>query len=284
MGNQRRFLAALLSSTLGGAIAWFVYLKVLRFTSSALFGSSIEPGLVDSIFVQVSVTALTVFAASSILITALSHLRWWIHWLAFVAGIVICVGMRFHPQGIELTIDVFLRAALVSAVLSSGIAAQLTSYFRGRDSSSGGSGPSLHRISTLTLSQEVAGQFQRHFRMCRISFLGDKAGNAAVAEKRGREPYESGFVEAAEGAVDGNGAAVAHETVGVKFLKQAVRVENLPRRKNLDRGMERRRSETASVHVAACGQAAQSNAQDLQKPHDTVNLLRWIRVLSSLRK
>jgi hypothetical protein len=131
MGSQRRFLASLLSSTLGGAIAWWIYLKVLRFTSSALFSSLIEPGLVGSIFVQVSVTALTVFAASSILIAALSHLRWWLHWLAFVAGIVICIAMRVHPHGIELTIDVFLHIALISAVLSSGIAAHLISYFRG---------------------------------------------------------------------------------------------------------------------------------------------------------
>jgi predicted anti-sigma-YlaC factor YlaD len=135
MESQRRFLASLLSSTLGGAIAWFIYLKVLRFTSSALFSSMIEPGLVGSIFVQVSVTALTVFAASSILAAALSHLRWWIHWLAFVAGIVICIAMRFHPQDIELTIDVFLHIALISAVLSSGIAAHLLSHFRDRDSS-----------------------------------------------------------------------------------------------------------------------------------------------------
>ena len=130
MGSHRLFLAKLLSSTLGGGIAWLIYLKVMRFTSSALFSPMIEPGLVGSIFVQVSVTALMVFATSSILIAALSHLRWWIHWLAFVAGIVICVAMRFHPQGIELTIDVFLRTALASGVLSSGIAAHLTSYFR----------------------------------------------------------------------------------------------------------------------------------------------------------
>ena len=133
MASQRRFLASLLSSTLGGAIAWFVYLKVLRFTSSALFSLMIEPGLVGSIFVQVCVTALTVFAASSLFIAALSHLRWWIHWLAFVAGIAICIALRFHPQGIELTIDVLFRTALVSAVLSSGIAAHLISYFPGRD-------------------------------------------------------------------------------------------------------------------------------------------------------
>jgi hypothetical protein len=120
---------------LGGAVAWFLYLKVLRFTSSALFSPMIEPELVGSIFVQVSVTALTVFAASSIPIAALSHLRWWIHWLAFVAGIFICIAMRFHPQGSELTIDVLLRTALVSAVLSSGVAAHLISYFRGRGSS-----------------------------------------------------------------------------------------------------------------------------------------------------
>ena len=135
MESQPRFLASLIASTLGGAIAWFVYLKVLRLTSSALFGSMIEPGLVGSIFVRVSITALAVFAALSILIAALSHLRWWIHWLAFVAGIVICIAMRFHPQGIELTIDVFLRTALVSAVLSSGIAAHVISYFRRRASS-----------------------------------------------------------------------------------------------------------------------------------------------------
>jgi|SRR5688572_6807161 len=133
MESQRRFLASLLSSTLGGAIAWFIYLKVLRFTSSALFSSMIEPGLVGSIFVQVSVTAVAVFAASSILIAALSQLRWWIHRLAFVAGIVICIAMRFHPQGIELTIDVFLHTALISALLSSGIAAHLMSHFRARD-------------------------------------------------------------------------------------------------------------------------------------------------------
>jgi predicted anti-sigma-YlaC factor YlaD len=132
MESRRSLLAPLLSSTLGGAIAWFVYLKVLRFTSSALFSPSIEPELVCSIFVQVSVTALTVFAASSILIAALSDLRWWIHWLAFVSGIVICIVMRFPAEDIELTIDFFLRSALVSAMLSSGIAAHLLSYFRGR--------------------------------------------------------------------------------------------------------------------------------------------------------
>jgi uncharacterized membrane protein YjjP (DUF1212 family) len=129
MEGQRHVLPSLLSSMLGGAIAWFIYLKVLRVTCSALFSAMIEPGLVDSIFVRVAVTALTVFAASSILIAALSRLRWWKHWLAFVAGIVICIAMRFHPQGIELTIDVHLRTALVSAVLSSGIAAHLISYF-----------------------------------------------------------------------------------------------------------------------------------------------------------
>jgi hypothetical protein len=134
MQDQRHFLASLLSSTLGGAIAWFTYLKVLRVTCSALFSPlMVELGSVDSIFVRVCITALTVFAAWSILIAALSHLRWWIHWAAFVAGIVICIALRFHPQGIELTIDVLLRTALVSAVLSSGIAAHLISYVRDRD-------------------------------------------------------------------------------------------------------------------------------------------------------
>jgi membrane associated rhomboid family serine protease len=123
MEGQHRFLASLLSSALGGAIAWFGYLKVLRFTASALFSPMLEPGLVHSMFVRVSVTALAVFAALSFLIAALSHLRWWMHWLAFVTGIVISIAMRFHPQGIELTIDVLLRTALVSAALSSAIAA-----------------------------------------------------------------------------------------------------------------------------------------------------------------
>ena len=137
MEGQRRLLVSLLTSTLGGAMAWFVYLQVLKFTASALSSTLIEPGRVGSIFVQVSVTAVTVFAALSILIAALSHLRWWMHWLAFVAGIVICIAMRFHPQGIELTIDVFLRTALVSAVLSSGIAAYLFSQFQERRVSAG---------------------------------------------------------------------------------------------------------------------------------------------------
>jgi hypothetical protein len=135
MENQRRFLASLLSSMLGGAIAWFLYLKILRFVSGELFSPVIESGSVDSIFVRVSVTALTVFAALSILIAALSRLKWWAHWLAFVAGTVTCIAMRFHPEGTELTIDVLLRTALVSAVLSSGIAAHLVSYFQNRQGS-----------------------------------------------------------------------------------------------------------------------------------------------------
>jgi hypothetical protein len=134
MEDQRRFFLWLLSTTLGGGVAWFVYLKVLRFTCSALFGSMVEPGLVDSIFVRVSATAVTLFAVSSILVAAMSHLRWWIHWLAFVVGIFICIAVRLHPQGAELMIDVVLRTALISAVLSSGIAAHLVSHFRNEGS------------------------------------------------------------------------------------------------------------------------------------------------------
>lgn len=110
---------------------------MLKFSVSALSSTLVETEHVGSIFVQVSITAVTVFAALGILITALSHLRWWMNWLAFVAGIVICIVMRFHPQGIELTIEVLLRTALVSAVLSSGIAAYLFSQFRERRVSAG---------------------------------------------------------------------------------------------------------------------------------------------------
>jgi hypothetical protein len=133
MNGQPRFLVSLLTSTVGGGIGWFVYLQVLKFTASALSGSMIETGRVGSIFLRVSVTAVAVFVAFSVLTAVLSPLKWWMHWLAFVAGIVICIAMRIHPQGIELTIDVFLRTALVSAVLSSGIAAHLISYFPDRD-------------------------------------------------------------------------------------------------------------------------------------------------------
>src|SRR4030095_1605691 len=79
-----------------------------------------------------------------------------------------------------------------------------------RDSS--GSRPSLHRVSTPTLSQEAARHVQRHLGMCRIP-LRDRPQTAATTKGGGREPYESGFVEAAEGTVDGDGAAVTHETV-----------------------------------------------------------------------
>jgi len=137
MESHRRLLVSLLTSTLSGAIGWFFYLQVLKFTASALSSSLIETGRVGSIFVQVSVTAVAVFAALGILIAALSHLRWWMTWLAFVAGIVICIVMRLHPQGIELTIEVLLRTALVSAVLSSGIAAYLFSQFQERRASAG---------------------------------------------------------------------------------------------------------------------------------------------------
>jgi hypothetical protein len=137
MEGQRRLLVSLLTSTLGGAIGWFVYLQVLQFTASAVFSPMIETERVRSIFVQVSVTAVVIFAALGILTTALSHLRWWMNWLAFVAGIVICIVMRFHPEGIELTIEVLLRTAVVSASLSSGIAAYLFSQFHERRGSAG---------------------------------------------------------------------------------------------------------------------------------------------------
>ena len=130
MDSHLRPLVSLLASTLGGAIAWFVYLEVLQFTAGALFGPLIESERVGSIFLQALVTAGALFAVFSVLIAALSHQRWWLHWLAFVAGIISCIAMRFHPQGIELTIEVLRRAALVTAVLSSGIAAHLLSRYR----------------------------------------------------------------------------------------------------------------------------------------------------------
>jgi hypothetical protein len=138
MEGQRRPLVSLLTSTLGGAMAWIVYLQVLQFTASALSSTLIEPARVPWIFLQVSVTAVAVFAAFSVLAAVLSHQRWWMHWLAFVAGVVICIATRLHPRGIELTIEVFLRTALVSAVISSGIAAHLLSLYRDRDASAKG--------------------------------------------------------------------------------------------------------------------------------------------------
>jgi hypothetical protein len=130
MQGQRRPLLSLLVSTLGGALTWVVYLQVLKFTASALSIPMIATDRVYWIFVQVSVTAVAVFAVFSVLIAALSHQRWWMHWLAFVAGIVACIAMRSHPQSIVPTIEVLLRTALVSAVLSSGIAAHLLSQYR----------------------------------------------------------------------------------------------------------------------------------------------------------
>lgn len=101
-------------------MGWFVYLQVLKFTASALSGSMIETGRVGSIFLQVSVTAVAVFAAFSVLIAVLSREKWWVQSLAFVTGIVICIAMRFHPQGMELTSEVLLRPAVASAVLHRG--------------------------------------------------------------------------------------------------------------------------------------------------------------------
>jgi hypothetical protein len=46
--------------------------------------------------------------------------------------------MRLHPQGMDLTIEVFFRTALVSAVISSGIAAHLLTLYRERDVSTKG--------------------------------------------------------------------------------------------------------------------------------------------------
>lgn len=138
MKVQRRPFVSLLTSALGGGIAWFLYLQVLKFTASALSSPMVETERVIWIFLQVSVTAVAVFAACSVFSATLSHQRWWMHWLSFVAGIAISIAMRFHPQGIELTIEVLLRTALVSAVLSSGIAAHLLSRFRDRDVSANG--------------------------------------------------------------------------------------------------------------------------------------------------
>lgn len=133
MKGQPRLLVSLLTSTVGGGMGWFVYLQVLKFTASALSGSMIETGRVGSIFLQVSVTAVAVFAAFSVLIAVLSRQKWWVQSLAIVAGIVMCIAMRFHPQGMELTNEVLLRAAVTSAVLSSGIAALLLAQYRDRE-------------------------------------------------------------------------------------------------------------------------------------------------------
>ena len=130
MESQVRFLVSLLASTLGGVMAWFVYLQVLKLTASALSSPLVETGRVGSIFLQVAVTAVALFAAFGVLIAVLSQRKWWMHWLAFVAGIFICIELRFHPQGSELTIEVLRRIALAGAVLSSGIAAHLFSQYR----------------------------------------------------------------------------------------------------------------------------------------------------------
>jgi hypothetical protein len=132
MEGQRRLLVSLLTSTLGGAIGWFIYLQVLRFTASAVYSPMIETERVGSLFVQVAVTAAVVFAAAGVLIAALSRVRWWVNWLAFVAGIAICIVMRFHPQGMELTIEALVRTALMSALPSSAIAAYVFSRLQER--------------------------------------------------------------------------------------------------------------------------------------------------------
>jgi hypothetical protein len=137
MEGQLRLPVSLLTSMLAGAIGWFFYLQVLEFTASDLSSPMIATECVGSLFVQVSVTAVAVFAAAGILITALSHLRWWVNWLALVAGIAICIVMRFHPQGMELMIEALVRTALTSALLSSAIAAYVFSRLQERTSSAG---------------------------------------------------------------------------------------------------------------------------------------------------
>src|SRR5215468_7638100 len=96
--------------------------------------------------------------------------------------------------------------------------------------------------------------------------LRDEARNAAVTEKCGRQPDKRGLVERAEGAVNGDGSAVADEAIRVKFLNQRLRIEKFIGWKDHDRRVQWRAGQAGAVDVSARSQAVQADPQDLQEP------------------
>jgi hypothetical protein len=113
---------------LAGAVSWFSYLGVMRWTNQVFWNPHFEPGTGPSVSVQLALTAIPVFAVWGVLVAALLRQRWWALWLAFVAGIVTSIAVRasFFADGFKLAIWVFQGAAFLTAVPVAAIAAYLT--------------------------------------------------------------------------------------------------------------------------------------------------------------
>jgi hypothetical protein len=129
--GRQRFVLPLPVSLLAGAVAWLVFLQVVKLANIAIWNPLASSLGADSISLQISITALPVFAACGGVIGALSRNRWWVHWLAFAAGIVICIGVRSssHAYGLDLAIGILRRAAFLTAIGTSGIVAGLMSHY-----------------------------------------------------------------------------------------------------------------------------------------------------------
>jgi hypothetical protein len=130
VGSHARHFLPTAAALLGGIVSWIAYLQVLKWANQFVW---IPLGHLDRVSFEVSATAVPVYLAFGAAIAMLRTQLWWTRWLAFVAGVVICIGVRsaFHRDALELAIGILRRSAFLTAMGTSGITLFLVSRFLG---------------------------------------------------------------------------------------------------------------------------------------------------------
>ena len=133
--SRQRFALSLSVSLFAGAVAWLAFLQFMKLANIAIWNPLASSLGAGSISLQISVTAVPVFAVCGGVIGASSRKRWWVHWLLFAAGTVICIVVRsaLHGSGLDFAIGILRRAPFLTAIGTTAIAAGLMShYLKGR--------------------------------------------------------------------------------------------------------------------------------------------------------
>ena len=121
---------AIVTSLLSGVASWLLYLSLLEVADTLLWMPLLERGYASLASLLPFAIVVVAYATMGRWLAAWGiRPSWWVLWLAFVAGIVICISARATLQSVHLEtmLGISVFSAFVTAAVTSGVAMLLAS-------------------------------------------------------------------------------------------------------------------------------------------------------------
>ena len=111
------------AAILAGSACWLIYLGIVRLAGTLIWDPLLGDPHPDWVLLELTVDAAVVFIVSALVVSQWRTQPWWLQWLAFVSGVVICVIAKAYWQrsGLDLALGILSRAAFITCAAASAL-------------------------------------------------------------------------------------------------------------------------------------------------------------------